>query len=33
VDKGSGPLKPAYIRAMVRALQENNLLPDGVRGE
>lgn len=28
--KGKGPLKPGYIRAMVRTLRENNLLPDGV---
>ena len=25
-----GPLKPAYVREMVRTLQENNLLPNGV---
>ena len=30
VEKGRGPLKPAYIRTMVRTLQENDLLPDGV---
>lgn len=28
--KGKGPMKPGYVREMVRTLQENNLLPDGV---
>lgn len=28
VDKGHGTLKPGYIRDLVKALQENGLMPD-----
>lgn len=28
--KGKAPLKPGYIRTMVRTLRENQLLPDSV---
>lgn len=30
VDRGSGTMKPDYIRQMVATLRENNLLPNGV---
>ena len=30
VDRGSGPMRKAYIVDMIHALRENNLLPEGV---
>jgi hypothetical protein len=30
LQKGSGNLRPEYIKDMVRILRENDLLPDGV---
>jgi hypothetical protein len=30
VEKGSGTLRPEYVKDMVRILRENGLLPDGV---
>lgn len=30
VDYGRGPVKPEYVKQMVRTLRENELLPEGV---